>query len=221
MRSGAGTANLPAMIDLVLPERRYAHASSLIGMYHDRKRVFVDALGWDLPCPTSWLELDEFDTEQAVYLIARSPCSGRHDGSLRLLPSTGRHMLGTIFRELCEVPLPVGDDCWEISRLVSTPLAAAGTSIMKVYRLLALALVEFALLNSIRRYTVVSEPHRVPALLSIGWPVKLLGLPTLCLGQELQALQILVDEQVLAGMRSRFRISTDVLNCAPSGRQSA
>lgn len=212
---------LPAMIDLVLPERRYAHASSLIGMYHDRKRVFVDALGWDLPCPTSWLELDEFDTERAVYLIARSEATGRHQGSLRLLPSTEPHMLGTLFKDLCEVPVPVGEDCWEISRLVARPPAIAGTALMKVYRLLALALVEFALLNSIRRYTVVSEPHRVPALLSIGWPVAPLGLPTQCLGQELQALQISVDEKVLADMRSRFRISTDVLNFANGGRKAA
>jgi N-acyl-L-homoserine lactone synthetase len=130
-------------------------------------------------------------------------------------------MLGTIFRELCEAPLPVGDDCWEISRLVSKPLAVAGTSIMKVYRLLALALVEFALLNSIRRYTVVSEPHRVPALLSIGWPVMPLGLPRECHGQLLQALEITVSDGVLAEMRARFRISTDVLNFAPAEKEAA
>jgi N-acyl-L-homoserine lactone synthetase len=81
--------------------------------------------------------------------------------------------------------------------------------------------VEFALLNKNRRYNVVSEPHSVPAILYNGWPVAPLGLPTQSLGQELQALQISVDEKVLADMRSRFRISTDVLNFANGGRKAA
>ncbi|HET7575614.1 MAG TPA: hypothetical protein VFK19_03490 [Sphingomicrobium sp.] len=80
-----------------------------------------------------------------------------------------------------EPKVTVGDDCREISRLVVRPSEVAGTPVVKVHRLLALALIEFALLNSIRRYTLVSEPHRVPALLSIGWPVTLLGRPSECL----------------------------------------
>ncbi len=51
------------MIDLVLPEARIVFAASLMQMHQDRKRVFVDRLGWDLPARGSWIEVDEFHNE--------------------------------------------------------------------------------------------------------------------------------------------------------------
>jgi acyl-homoserine lactone synthase len=209
------------MIDLVLPETRFAHAAALMQMHQDRKRAFVDTLGWHLPSPGSWLEVDDFDNEHAIYLLARSAATGRHEGSVRLLPTTERHMLSSLFSELCTGPVPVGADCWEISRLVTPSPAVAGTSIVKVHRLLALGLVEFALLNSIRRYTLVTEPHRVPALLSIGWPVQPLGLPRQSMGQELQALQICIHDDTLRQLRARLHVVSNVLRSPVSDRHAA
>ena len=208
------------MIDVVLPEMRFEHAAALMQMHHHRKRVFVDTLQWNLPSPDSWLEVDDFDNEHAVYLLARS-AAGHHEGSVRLLPSTRRHMLESLFSELCAYDVPVSEDCWEISRLVTCPPPVAGTSIVKLHRLLALALTEFALLNGIKRYTLVTEPHRVPALLSIGWPVVPLGLPAQSMGQMLQALQITVDAQVLDRLRLRTRVSGSVLQFTPGVRKAA
>jgi N-acyl-L-homoserine lactone synthetase len=209
------------MIDVVFPETRMAYAAAILQMHHDRKRVFVDALGWTLPCPGSWLEVDDFDNDHAVYLLARSLQTGGHNGSVRLLPTTRRHMLSALFSELCAGDVPTGDDCWEISRLVATPPSIAGTSIIKMHRVLALALVEFALLNSIRRYTLVAEPHRVPALLSVGWPVVPLGLPADCMGQQLQALQISIPEGTLDEMRSKFHVAASVLRFERADRLAA
>ena len=73
---------------------------------------------------------------------------------------------------------PVGADCWEISRFLASPAERSGNALIRVHRLLALALVEFALLNDIRTYSLIVEFNRVPALLSIGWDVRPLGLPT-------------------------------------------
>jgi N-acyl-L-homoserine lactone synthetase len=208
------------MIDLVLPETRFGFASALMEMHRDRKHVFVDRLGWRLPAMGSWLEIDEFDNEYAVYLLARSP-EGRHQGSVRLLPSSRPHMLGSLFNHLCPEGVPGGDDCWEISRLVTNPEGAAGTSLLKVHRMLALALVEFATLNNISRYTLVAEAHRVPALLSIGWQVVPLGLPSRCGSEELQALQIDVTAETLADLRGRLGFSTPVLRVEVSAEGRA
>ena len=136
------------MIDLVLPESRLGFAAALMEMHHDRKQVFVDRFGWRLPAKGSWLEVDQFDDDYAIYLLARSP-EGRHQGSVRLLPSSRPHMLSTLFSHLCPAGVPSGDDCWEISRLVTSPADASGTTILRVHRLLALALVEFAHANGI------------------------------------------------------------------------
>src|SRR5206468_8156107 len=104
------------MIDLVLPEARFRFAGALMEMHRDRKSVFVDRLGWALPARGSWLEVDQFDDDYAVYLLARE--QERHQGSVRLLPSTRPTMLDTLFSELCPDGVPSGEDVWEISRLV-------------------------------------------------------------------------------------------------------
>lgn len=209
------------MIDIVLPENRFEHAATLMQMHQDRKRVFVDILGWDLPAPGCWLEMDEFDDEFAVYLLARSATTNRHTGSVRLLQTTRRHMLGGLFAELCAGKVPTGEDCWEISRLVAPPAAVTGTSIVRVHRLLALGLVEFAALNSISRYSLVIEPERLPALLSIGWEVHPLGLPRLCMGQMLQAVQINVSARTVHALRARLRIEGSVLRSPCATRVAA
>jgi N-acyl-L-homoserine lactone synthetase len=208
-------------VDLVLPESRLEYAAPLMQMHHDRKRVFVDTLGWKLASPYSWLEVDDFDDHRAVYLLARSALTGDHEGSVRLLPTTGPHMLSNLFSDLCSDTVPAGEEIWEISRLVSRPNSAPGASVVRVHRLLALALAEFALLNSIKRYTLVTEAHRVPALLSVGWPVEPLGLPTPFMGQDLQALQISICPATLMQMRSRLRISTSVLESIQPDRCAA
>jgi len=209
------------MIDLVLPEARFDFAAPLMQMHHDRKQVFVDRFGWELPARGSWLEVDEFDNDFAVYLLARS-AEGGHDGSVRLLPSEQPHMLERLFSSLCPASVPRGPDIWEISRLVANPdNFAAGTAVLKVHRLLALALVEFALLNGISRYTLVAEPARIPALLSVGWTVTPLGLATEIDGMALQALQIEIHEGTLAQMRRRTRIEGPVLRLAEPARRAA
>jgi N-acyl-L-homoserine lactone synthetase len=208
------------MIDLVLPEARFGFAGTLMEMHHDRKQVFVDRFGWRLPAKGSWLEVDQFDNDYAVYLLARST-EGRHQGSVRLLPSSRPHMLDSLFSHLCPDGVPGGDDCWEISRLVTNPADAAGTTMLKVHRLLALALVEFAIANGINRYTLVAEASRVPVLLSVGWPVMPLGLPTMVDGVQLQALQIDLGPDTLNSMRERLRIGHRVLRMVEPPRRAA
>jgi N-acyl-L-homoserine lactone synthetase len=209
------------MIDVILPENRFAFAQALLEMHHDRKRVFVDRLGWDLPSRQSWLEVDQFDSAYAVYLISRELGTGRHQGSVRLLPSTQPHVLASLFPALCTEGVPIAEDCWEISRLVASPVQTNGTALVRVYRLLALALVEFALLNQIRSYSLVIEADRVPALLSVGWEVLPLGLPMSSQGRPLQALQILIAEGTLAAMRCRLGFERPVLRSPAADLRAA
>ena len=67
-------------------------------MFEDRKSVFVDLLKWDVPVLDGRFELDEFDDEHATYVIIADK-GGDHLGSARLLPTTRRHILGSLFPE--------------------------------------------------------------------------------------------------------------------------
>lgn len=199
------------MIDLIFPEERQFFASPLLQMYHDRKRVFIDELGWQLRTPGSWLELDDYDNDKAVYLMARDAETGDHRGSVRLLPTTGTHMMEGVFPDLC-FDGPINDPgCWEISRLVASVQGQAGTRLVRVHRMLALALVEFAMLNKIHSYILVAESQRVPALMSVGWQVTPLSLPTVFDGQTIEALKINIEADTLQRMRTRLGYDCNVL----------
>ena len=200
------------MIDTIYPDDRHSFATPLIQMYHDRKRVFIDHLGWRLKTPGSWLELDDYDNDVAVYLMARDGEDGSHIGSVRLLQTTGPHMMEGVFPELCAEGVLRGPNVWEISRLVATVQGRAGTRLLRVHRMLALALVEFALLNQIDSYVLVAESQRVPALLSVGWHVTPLSLPTEHEGEMIEALKIQIEPDSLVRMRMRLGYDSAVLS---------
>lgn len=199
-------------IRLVDAERRLQFSRHLLEMHQDRRRIFVDQLGWKLPSAGSWLEIDQFDNEYTVYLIAVSADDERHLASVRLLPTTGPHMLNTVFADLSEGGPVIGDDVWESSRFTIAPIGMRGTEIMRLSQYLALAHVEFALLNGIRRYTMIGETHRIATVAAMGWRVKPLCLPTECSGNKIVSLEVSFDEDILAQMRKRFGIHQPVLS---------
>jgi N-acyl-L-homoserine lactone synthetase len=210
------------MIDMISPDKRWRYAGPLMQMHRDRKLVFVDGLGWQLGNAGSWLEIDAYDNDHAVYLMARDQQSGDHLGSLRLLPTTGPNLLAGVFADLCLDGVPEAANVWEISRLVTSPNEGrAGTRVLRVHRLLALALVEFGLLNGIDHYVLVAESQRVPALLSIGWRVMPLSLPTPYEGQMLEVLRIDVDAATGSRLRERLGIAKSVFVGADDDQREA
>ena len=208
-------------IKVVDSSARLTFSKHLVEMHHDRKRIFVDKLGWQLRAPGSWLEVDEFDNEYTVYLIATSDDDDRHLASVRLLPTTRPHMLNTIFGELCEDGPVVSPDVWESSRFTIAPVGLRGAEIMRLSQYLALAHTEFALLNGITSYTMIGETHRVATVVSMGWRVKPLSLPTDCGGEKITAMQVFVDEDTLLMMRERFRVDHPILAVAPDHHRVA
>ena len=198
-------------IKLVDADARLQFSKHLIEMHHDRKRVFVDQLGWQLPTAGSWLEIDQFDNEYTVYLIACAGDDDRHLASVRLLPTTRPHMLNTIFADLPDGGPVVGEDVWDSSRFTIAPLGMRGTEVMRLSQYLALAHVEFARLNGIRRYTMIGEVHRVATVAAMGWKVRPLCLPKDCGGKNVVSLEVTIDEDTLPMMRRRFGIDEPVL----------
>lgn len=93
------------------------------GLARFRYRVFVEMLGWDLPCRDG-LELDQFDREDTVYLVARKGADVV--GTARLLPTHRPYLLGEVFPQLMgQQPLPKDPAVWELSRFTAIDLDAA------------------------------------------------------------------------------------------------
>jgi len=148
---------------------------TLRAMFEDRKSVFVDLLKWDVPVLDGRFELDEFDDEHATYLIATG-ADGDHLASARLLPTTRRHILGTLFAELCAAPPPAGPEIFEITRFCLSRRQNAASRRRARNRLVS-ALVWYALDAGIRTYTGVAEIAWLQQILAFGWDCRPLGPP--------------------------------------------
>ncbi|BAK66638.1 putative autoinducer synthesis protein [Sphingobium sp. SYK-6] len=172
----------------------------LNGMYRDRKRIFVDLLGWDVPVVDGAYEIDQFDDEHAIYVVATNE-RGEHDGSIRLLPSVRPHVLGNIFPELCDGPVPSGEHIFELSRACLSPRNRAARR-LQVRNAVTTAVVEFALLRGIRRFTCIADSGWLSQILSLGWDCRPLGLPREIAGLSTGALVIEIDGDTPDKLRS-------------------
>jgi acyl-homoserine lactone synthase len=162
--------------------------TALQAMFEARKRVFVDLLKWDVPVLDGRFELDQFDDEHAVYLVVRG-AQGEHLGSARLLETERPHILDTLFPQLCAGPVPRGPAIREITRFcLDRRLPAARRRAVR--NALVSALADHALERGIAAYTGVAEIAWLQQILAFGWACRPLGLPTLCHGRSLGALQI-------------------------------
>lgn len=178
-------------------------------MHRDRKRVFIDSLKWDIPSD-GCREIDQYDNDDADYLILCDPDTGKHQASVRLLRTTGRHMLSDVFPFLCEMPIPRGPQVREITRFVVSPDVPVRDR-LSVRNMLGRAMIEFGLLSGLTKYTAVCEFGFLSQLLSSGWHITPLGLPQFVDGSLIGALQIRVDRHSLGRTNQAWRVDAPVL----------
>lgn len=172
------------------------HLPALRGMFEARKRVFVDLLKWDVPVLEDRYEVDQFDDEEAVYLIVPAD-DGRHAGSARLLKTVRPHILDTLFPELCAVPVPRGAKTLEITRFCLDRRQSADDRLETRNRLVS-GLVRYALENGVETYTGVAEIGWLQQILAFGWRCRPLGLPRRVDGKMLGALRIDINDETPA-----------------------
>jgi acyl-homoserine lactone synthase len=122
-------------------------------MFEDRKRLFVDLLGWDVRVLAGRYEIDTFDGPDATYIAALDG-SRDHLASLRLLPTTGPHILGDLFPQLCDGAVPRGPAIAEITRLC-LPLRVRAGRRLQVRNQLISAMADHALQAGLRALTGV------------------------------------------------------------------
>jgi N-acyl-L-homoserine lactone synthetase len=89
-------------------------------MFRDRAIVFCEQLRWDLTTDKNGREIDPYDLLDPTYCIIETE-SGRHAGSVRLMPTTGRTMLGEIFPEQTRGIIEPSPLLWEVTRFCISP----------------------------------------------------------------------------------------------------
>lgn len=127
---------------------RYVYGSELsasprlaASMFRDRATQFRDRLGWDVTVDHSGWEQDEYDRLNPLYVIWETP-TGRHGGSMRFLPTTGRTMVNEHFLDLSGGVAIQSPFIWECTRFCLSPeadgriagaLMAGGSELMRAF----------------------------------------------------------------------------------------
>ena len=92
-------------------------------MFRDRAAQFVQRLGWDIHLTKDGLEVDAYDDEEALYLVAHD-AFGCHLASMRLRSMVGRTLLGDVFPGFMHHVI-IAEDFWESTRFCVAPQGGA------------------------------------------------------------------------------------------------
>lgn len=93
-------------------------------MFRDRAAQFRGRLGWPVSVDARGWEQDEYDAENPLYVIWER-ADGRHGGSARFLPTTGRTMVNDHFVHLAGGVAFQSARVWECTRFCLAPGADA------------------------------------------------------------------------------------------------
>ncbi|WP_342747227.1 acyl-homoserine-lactone synthase [Oceaniglobus roseus] len=130
-------------------------------MFADRARQFRDRLRWEVPVDAAGFERDQYDPLDPLYILWERS-DGRHGGSMRCLPTTGRTMLADHFAHLATPPSDPG--IWECTRFCLSPGAPAHVSAA-----ILLGALEFGLHHGLSHLVGVFDARMLRVYGRIGW----------------------------------------------------
>jgi N-acyl-L-homoserine lactone synthetase len=201
-------------VHVVTSANRSLYAKALERMHQLRYRVFVEELGWSDLQSADGLEKDDFDNDDAVYLLACE--EGECFGSVRMLPTWRRSMLSEIWPEFVTTgERATGPDIWEWTRWCPG-LVSRRHELVRARKALFLAALEFAGSRGVKTYITFCETRYFGQLEEIGWRPRPLGLPR-CAQDGAMAMGVIWDlkPELLAETRRLFKIDEPVLIEAP------
>lgn len=109
------------MIHIVRERNRRLYARQIWEMFNERRKAFVERNGWQDLMVFEGAEVDEYDDEQAIYLMALND-DERLEGAIRVRPTTQSCMLVDKYPQLIAPDQPElkGPDVWEGTRVFIT-----------------------------------------------------------------------------------------------------
>jgi acyl-homoserine lactone synthase len=197
------------MVLIINAENRRLFGPELLAMHRQRKILFVDECGWDVPV-TEDLEIDRYDHAATTYLLVKRSPDGDVLGSVRLLPTVTSHLMSDLFGHVCRVEVPRGPRIWEASRLcIRSDIGSRRLRLALLWETVG-AVMETALLFGVEHITFVANSALLPLTLGCGWRAEVLG-PTVSYGDdEITAVAAHVTPAALHSLRRRFGIVAPV-----------
>lgn len=147
-------------------------------MFRLRARVFHDRLGWDVEVYQG-RERDVYDDLDPLYVLSVDPNDGTLRGSVRILPTVGRHMMadifGTFFDDVPDVQSPLIWECTRFCIDVERSGSVSETGIDRATSELLQGVCEAALRSGVHQILGVSEVPMLRIYRRAGWMPEIVG----------------------------------------------
>ncbi|MGO4707137.1 acyl-homoserine-lactone synthase [Microvirga sp. 2MCAF38] len=187
-------------VHVVTCDNRTRYEKHVQQFYRLRHQIFAEERGWNDLRRADGLDIDAYDDEHAVYLLAID--QDRVVGGQRLYPTILPHMISDVFPHLATRGIPRSFHIFEWTRYFVVKERRVGRTDC---RLLA-ALQEFCLDEGITEVTAVVEMWWLPRWQQVGFNVRPLGLPITIEGEPCVAASIAISEQSLESVRQFARL---------------
>jgi acyl-homoserine lactone synthase len=189
---------------------RHLYEDAVEQHFRIRHDIYVGERRWmDLARPDG-REVDQFDTDEAVYLLAME--EDRVVGGSRLVPTMEPHLLNDVFPRLANVRgVPRQPGIFEWTRIFVIPAKREGGRLCTAAGIVYCGILEFCLHQAIEQLSVVCEAYWIPRLLALDWTPRLLGEPIEKDGMTVVGITCDMTEAALARTRATYGISGSVL----------
>lgn len=192
------------MIFIVTGENRHLFETELAQMHRQRKAVFIDELGWNVPA-IGGMEIDAYDHANTIYLLLHDEARSELLASARLFPTTQPHLMTDVFAHLCALPPPTGPLIWEASRFCATPALAGRRRLEVLWQILA-GVMETCLLFGIEQIVFTANRAFLPLAMQCGWEARTLGNTVADGDDHVTPVCVQIHPTGLRSLRRRFGI---------------
>lgn len=191
------------MIHAISALNRHLYEDVIEQHFRLRHDIFVEERKWEALRKSDGREIDDYDNEDTVYLLALD--GRRVIGGHRLYPTTKPSMMSDVFPHLASVRgCPADPLVWEWSRYFVVRDRRDGTLNLQ----LMAAVQEFCLDQGIAQVSAIMETWWLPRFHDSGFVVTPLGLPALVEGAWTMAATIDVRHETLDALRDRIGLAS-------------
>ena len=176
-------------IHVVRKDNRHLYESYFDPYFRLRHNIYVKQRKWMALDRPDGREIDQFDTEDAVYLFCID--DGQLIGAMRAVPTLSPTLMSDIFPYLNIRGQIRRPDVYELSRIFVIPERRGEHAGPRVEMLLLTAIMEYGVSIGLTGFTIVLESWWLPRFQRYGWKAHSLGLPQMIDGMSVLA--VLVD----------------------------
>jgi acyl-homoserine lactone synthase len=198
------------MIHAITALNRHLYEDVIEQHFRLRHDIFVEERHWETLRKPDCREIDSYDNEDTVYLLALE--GRRVIGGHRLYPTTKPSMMSEIFPRLAAVRgCPADPLVWEWSRYFVVRDRRDGALNLQ----LMAAVQEFCLGQGIAQVSAIMETWWLPRFHEAGFVVTPLGLPELVENAWTMAATIDVRQETVDALHDRIGLASVVRQAGP------